>query len=226
MCDFSRLTILLTFVLSLILPTTIQAKSAIQQSVPKPFNAEEAFSVQSAYLRNLMLDFYECQPESLLKNTKVSKEEFVQWVFEGPFNWKFEAINRRQGIAALMLSFNTEYQGDRVLPLITGLYTALLKAYGGKNEYTFITPVNPHQQLIIAAHNVALSATKLQGMDKENVGMYQSANCADKIQRHLDLVQYQLLADYRILASQSLDSKNDLRQEACCAKDAFISTED
>lgn len=223
MCDSSRFILLLTLVLSLMAPL-IQAKSALPQSAPKSFNAEDAFSVQSTRLQNLMLDFYECQPQSLLRNTKVSKEEFVQWVFEGPFNWKFDAIRNRQSVAALRLSFNTEYQGDRVLPLITGLYTMLLKAYGGKNEYTFITPVNPHQ-LMIAAHNVELGVVKLHKIEQESVGLYQSESCSAKIFNHFDEISQQLQDDYKTLTNERMISEEVMTSGTDNANNDFMPIE-
>lgn len=131
------------------------------------FNAKEAFSLHIADLRTLMLNLYECQPQDLQKSTKVSKEEFVQWVFEGPFSWQFDTIKNVQSIEALTLSFSQAYQGDRILPLITGLYTMLLQAYGGKNEYTFAAATP--QKLSIAAQNIAISAAKLSSKSLNNV---------------------------------------------------------
>ncbi|MEQ1766190.1 MAG: hypothetical protein ABL859_02065, partial [Methylotenera sp.] len=110
----------------------------------KSFIANDEFSLHSSALRDLMLTLYQCNPHELQKSTKVSKEEFVQWVFEGPFGWKFDAIRNKQTLDALSLSLNPEYQADRVLPLVTGLYTMILNSYGGETEYRFTQPINPN----------------------------------------------------------------------------------
>lgn len=145
----------------------------------KAFNAKSAFDMHSTQLRQLMLALYECQPQALQKSTKVSKEEFVQWVFEGPFGWRFDAIKNTQSIEALTLSFSQEYQGDRVLPFITGLYTMLLQAYGGKNEYTF-EATNP-QKLTIAAQNIHIISAKLKRGNLEKIEANYNEHCYAQI---------------------------------------------
>ena len=47
-------------------------------------------------------------------------------------NWKFRKINNAQDIDALDQVFDDDFKGDRVLSLITGLYTMLIKAHGNK----------------------------------------------------------------------------------------------
>jgi len=185
--------------------SSIQAKPTSQKNSPKQFSAADAFSIQSASLRSLMLELYECQPQSLQKSTKVSKEEFVQWVFEGPFSWKFDAIKNTQTIEALTLSFNEEYQGDRVLPLITGLYTMLLQAYGGKNEYTFTETINP-QKLAIAAQNIEISTAKLLSVKHDNNEPLLSENCNKNVKRMLNDISIHMVADGLRLAKEALST--------------------
>lgn len=181
---------------------TPQLTFAVSTNQTKPsskaFNAKDAFDLHSTELRKLMLAFYECQPQSLQKNTKVSKEEFVQWVFEGPFDWKFDSIKNTQSIEALTLSFSQEYQGDRVLPLITGLYTMLLQAYGGKNEYTF-EAANPHK-LNIAAQNINIIMAKLLNVKHENNETNANQNCHPQI---LSLIANRVNADAKKLDQSS-----------------------
>jgi hypothetical protein len=127
---------------------------------PTTAKVREAFKMQSNDLRHLMLQLYQCNQKDLLKSTKVSAEELVQWVFEGPFGWKFDAIRQAQSIDALSLSFSEKYQGDRVLPLITGLHTMLVQAYGGENEFRFTKTLLP-KNLIDAARNIEITRWKL-----------------------------------------------------------------
>src|SRR5690606_24303139 len=104
-----------------------------------------------------MLELYRLNPGELRKSTQVSAEEYIQWVFEGPFGWKFDAIRGLQGVDALELVYSAEYQGDRVLPLIAGLHTMLVRAYGGETEFRFPRSADV-QDLYIAAHNIDLAA--------------------------------------------------------------------
>ncbi|HPH06950.1 MAG TPA: hypothetical protein PL131_13850 [Methylotenera sp.] len=161
-----------------------------------------------------MLDFYECQPQALQKSTKVSKEEFVQWVFEGPFSWRFDAIKNVQSIEALALSFSQAYQGDRVLPLITGLYTMLLQAYGGKNEYTFKVP-NP-QNLSIATRNIDIVTAKLLMENQENNYFDVNETCRIKVRQALNELAKQVNIDASKIDSSTQTSKliNPLEKDA------------
>ena len=192
--------ILIVIALPCIFTPQLTFAASTNQTKPssKAFNAKDAFDLHSTELRKLMLAFYECQPQSLQKNTKVSKEEFVQWVFEGPFGWKFDSIKNTQSIEALTLSFSQEYQGDRVLPLITGLYTMLLQAYGGKNEYTF-EAANP-QKLNIAAQNINIIMAKLLNVKHENNETNANQNCHPQI---LSLIANRVNADAKKLDQSS-----------------------
>lgn len=111
-------------------------------------------------LRLLMVKLYYANPELLRKISEVTPEEFAAWAFEGPFGWKFDAIQQAQGLDALALAFQESYQRDRVLPLVTGLQTMLVTAYGGETEYRFIKAAEP-QQLYRCARNIELVGQKL-----------------------------------------------------------------
>lgn len=115
--------------------------------------ASTAVELHSNALRNIMRTLYLYNPEELKKSTTVSAEEMVQWTFEGPFNWKFDAIRKLQGTKALELGFDQSYRGDRILPLVTGVQTMLIKAYGGETEFRFTAEPNP-EYLHRAALNI------------------------------------------------------------------------
>lgn len=104
-------------------------------------------------LRAAMLALYRYNPEILQQSTTVSAEEMTQWVFEGPFNWKFDAIHKIQGVEALALSVDPAFTGDRILALVTGLETMLTKAYGGSSAFRFDGAIEA-QNLSNAAHNI------------------------------------------------------------------------
>ena len=137
-----------------------QHQSKIANAETRKIAPRQAFKMQSDTLRKLMLQLYECNPKDLHKSTKVSAEELVQWVFEGPFGWKFEAIKQAQSVNAISLSFDENYQGDRVLSLITGLHTMLVKAYGGENEFKFTKRISP-ENLQLAIQNIEVTKFKL-----------------------------------------------------------------
>lgn len=179
-----------------------KTKNLTDIGVQKQFSAANEFSTHSTALRDLMLELYQCNPETLGMNTRVSKEEYVQWVFEGPFDWKFDAIRNVQSTEALTLSFSAEYQGDRVLPFITGLYTMLLQAYGGKNEFTFTESSNP-QKMSIALQNIEISTAKFLKLKQGNSNPYLNENCNNNVKRMLDDISKHIDADCRRVAKNT-----------------------
>lgn len=119
--------------LSLVLFFAIQIPFAVSNdSVLSP---KQQMSAHTADLRTLMRTLYAIYPKELAKSTKVSAREFTEWVFEGKANWKFEAVRRLQGKAAMALWDDPDYQSDLILPMIVGLESRLFMAYGAQNEY-------------------------------------------------------------------------------------------
>jgi hypothetical protein len=86
------------------------------------------FEQLAASLQQWMEQVYLSNPSELYKSTQVSPREMAEWVFHGPFNWKFDAIRSLQGSEALQLSVSDDFPGDRILAFTTGTYT-LLSAY-------------------------------------------------------------------------------------------------
>lgn len=111
-------------------------------------------------LRLLMTKLYKRNPRELKKSTSGTVDEMVGWVFEGGHRWRFSKINEVQGVDAMHLAFRSDYSGDRVLPFIVGLYTMLVKAHGGKNEFFLLDSIDP-QSVYNAARNIEIAAWKL-----------------------------------------------------------------
>lgn len=111
-------------------------------------------------LRLLMTKLYKRNPRELAKSTSGSLEQMVDWVFEGSHGWRFKAIGHARDVEAIHLAFRADYQGDRVLPFIVGLYTMLVKAHGGKSEFYLLDSLEP-QHLYNAARNIEIAVWKL-----------------------------------------------------------------
>lgn len=126
-------------------------------------------------LRTLMIKLYKRNPKELRKSTSGTVDDMVGWVFEGNHGWKFKAIKGVQGTDALYLAFNPDYQGDRVLPLIVGLQTMLIKAHGGKTEFYLTDSIDP-QNVYNAARNVEIAAWKLSTTRDVNGRLYLLTN--------------------------------------------------
>jgi len=111
-------------------------------------------------LKLLMIKFYKKNPNQLKKSTSDNAEKMTNWVFNGDHNWEFKRINNAQGIDALNLVFNDNFEGDRVLSLIAGLYTMLIKAHGDKKEFYMFDSLDP-QKIYNASRNFEIIIWKL-----------------------------------------------------------------
>ena len=111
-------------------------------------------------LKVLMLKFYKKNPNQLKKSTSDNAEKMTNWVFNGDHNWKFKKINNAQDIDALNQVFDDNFKGDRVLSLITGLYTMLIKAHGNKKEFYIFDSLDP-QKIYNASRNIEIIVWKL-----------------------------------------------------------------
>lgn len=135
-------------------------------------------------LRLLMTKLYKRNPRELRKSTSDSVDVMVDWVFEGNHGWKFKKINDAQGTEALYMAFSPDYQGDRVLPLIVGLQTMLIKAHGGKSEFYMTDSVDP-QSIYNVARNVEIAVWKLSNARDEHGQLFLLTNELNEQERNL-----------------------------------------
>lgn len=135
-------------------------------------------------MKLLMTKLYKRNPRELRKSTSGTVEEMVDWVFEGDHGWKFKRINEVQDTEAIYLSFSPDYEGDRVLPFIVGLYTMMLKAHGGKTEFFLTDSIDP-QSVYNAARNVEIADWKLSNARDAKGQLYLLTNELNENERNL-----------------------------------------
>ncbi|HEU0282298.1 MAG TPA: hypothetical protein VFQ99_00815 [Gallionella sp.] len=138
----------------------------------------------SQSLRVLMTKLYKRNPRELKKSTSGSAEDMVRWVFEGRQDWRFQAINNAEGTDAIQQAFKPEFQGDRVLSLIVGIQTMLIKAHGGKTEFFITDSIDP-QNVYNAARNIEIAVWKLSNARDETGQFYLLTNEINGIERNL-----------------------------------------
>jgi len=117
-----------------------------------------------------MLKLYKRNPNQLAKSTTDNAETMVNWVFDGDteHHWQFKSIENKQGISAIRLAFQENYQGDRVLPFIVGMVTMYQQVHGNKEAFYFTDSIDP-QSLYNVARNVEIAMWKLASeKDAEN----------------------------------------------------------
>ena len=111
-------------------------------------------------LKILMLKLYKRNPNQLKKTTSDNAEQAVNWFFNGSHKWDFKQINNATDFKAVYQAFDTEFDGDRVLSLMTGLYTMMVKAHGDKTEFFITDSIDP-QNLYNMARNIEISVWML-----------------------------------------------------------------
>lgn len=146
--------------------------------------ADVEMQENSLSLRVLMTKLYKRNPGELRKSTPGSAEDMVKSVFEGRQDWRFPAINEAQGTEAIQQAFKPEFQGDRVLSLIVGIQTMLIKAHGGKTEFFFTDSIEP-QNIYNAARNIEITVWKLSNARDEAGRLYLLTNEINDTERNL-----------------------------------------
>lgn len=135
-------------------------------------------------LRRLMLKLYKRNPRELKKSSAASAEERVSQVFDGRTDWKMVENDGMQEIDAIHQAFRPDYSGDRVLSLIIGLQTMMIKAHGGKSEFYFTDSIDP-QALYNAARNVEIAVWKLSSARDEQGQLMLLTNEISETDRNL-----------------------------------------
>jgi len=126
-------------------------------------------------LRVLMTKLYKRNPRELKKSTASNVEVWVNAVFTNQHGWQFVEIGKAQGTDAIQQAFKPEYSGDRVLSLIAGIQTMLIKAHGGKSEFYLTDTVDP-QNVYNAARNIEIAVWKLSNARDDKGELYLLTN--------------------------------------------------
>ena len=152
-------------------------KGSLSQLTKTDFDRMADYEIKenTESLKILALKFYKRNPVELRKTTSDSPEVTVNWLFTSQHNWKFKEINDAQGIEALNQVFDENFKGDRVLSLITGLYTMLIIAHDNQKEFDMFDSLDP-QLIYNAARNVEVIVWRLSTKKKKNGELFLVTN--------------------------------------------------
>ena len=162
------------------------ANQLVKNDFDRMADVELAENIQS--LRILMIKLYKRNPRQLVKSTPDPVDKMVNWVFDGEsqHQFKFRAIDNKQGTDAIFLAFDANYQGDRVLPFIVGLHTMLLSAHGGKKDFYLTDSINP-QNIYNAARNIEIASWKLSTSRDVDGHLHLLTNEITQLERNLSV---------------------------------------
>ena len=113
------------------------------------------------YLGNLMVKLYRRNPRELKKSKYPEIKQNIDRVFNQVHNWQFPELDNKKGVEAIYLTFDEEYQGDRVFSFTVGLASMVMSAYGYKREFYMFDTADP-QRLYNSARNIEIAIWKLE----------------------------------------------------------------
>ncbi len=111
--------------------------------------------------RELAIKLYKRNPSELAKappGTTVTKR--IQQLLDTPRTRRFSELSGAEEIKAIQLSFNEEFQGDRVFALMVGISGMLNAAYNYQDEFFLLDAID-QQKLYNSARNLEIIAWQL-----------------------------------------------------------------
>ena len=110
-------------------------------------------------LRRLARKLYLRNPREWRKSAD-SLDEAMATIFSFDHGWRFDELDNRRDIAALMLAFEPDFAGDRVKAFIVGLSSMVQTAFGNQVGFYMLNELEP-QAFYNVARNVEIAAWKL-----------------------------------------------------------------
>jgi hypothetical protein len=118
-------------------------------------------------LRELMVKLYKRNPRELKKSELKLPEENLVRLFDLEHTWDFPELAGKYDVDLINLTFNEEYQGDRVFAFIAGLMSMIMKSYNYQSEFYMFDTVEP-QKLYNCARNIEIAVWKLSNNRDSN----------------------------------------------------------
>ncbi len=112
-------------------------------------------------LKELMVKLYKRNPRELKKSELKLPQEHIVRLFDLEHKWDFPEFEGKHDVELIKLTFNEEYQGDRVFVFIAGLLSMIMKSYDYKSEFYMLDTVEP-QKLYNCARNIEIAIWKLE----------------------------------------------------------------
>ncbi len=118
-------------------------------------------------LRELMIKLYKRNPRELKKSQLKLPEEHLVRLFDLEHTWDFPELEGKYDVGLINLTFNKDYQGDRVFAFVAGLMSMIMKSYNYKSEFYMFDTVEP-QKLYNCARNIEIAVWKLSNNTDSN----------------------------------------------------------
>lgn len=129
--------------------------------------ADEFIAESRREVRELLVKLYKRNPDQLAKIPGMTVEGRLAQLRVARGQLDFPELDNLQGIDAMNLTFDPDFQGDRVFALIVGLGGMLRQAYSYKPELFIHDQLNS-AALMTSARNVEVLVWKLKNTRKPN----------------------------------------------------------
>ncbi len=111
-------------------------------------------------LRTLMVKLYKRNPNQLKKSPFNDIDKNISRVFDKHHDWSFRQLDYKESVDAINMTFDDNYQGDRVFLFVVGLSSMLMASYGDKTDF-YISHRVDGQSLYNSARNIEIAVWKL-----------------------------------------------------------------
>lgn len=126
-------------------------------------------------LKELMHKLYARNPRELKKSPFLNAEESQHKLFSYSPGAVHAEFMKMSGIEALNLSFDKDYEGDRVFMLVAGLRTMIFESYQYKKEFFMLDSLDA-QKLYNSARNIEIANWKLRKYKNEQGELFLLSN--------------------------------------------------
>ena len=137
--------------------------------------ADFHFEEVNNYLKTLMIKLYKRNPSELKKNSNETIDSRMKIIFQYENDLRFEELGNKQGIEAMLLTFEETYRGDRVFSLVAGLARMILKSYNDQREFYIIDTLD-QQKLYNSARNIEILVWRLSNKKKSSGQLFLLTN--------------------------------------------------
>lgn len=107
-----------------------------------------------------MIKLYKRNPRELKKSELELPQEHIVRLFELEHTWDFPELEGKYDMELISLTFNEDYQGDRVFAFVAGLMSMIMKSYNYQSDFYMFDTVEP-QKLYNCARNIEIAVWKL-----------------------------------------------------------------
>ena len=129
--------------------------------------ADEFIEETRAAVQELVVKLYKRNPAQLQKNPGMTIDGRLAQLRVHRNQLNFTELGGKQGIEAMLMSFDPDFSGDRVFALVVGLGSMLREAYSYKSEM-FLTDQLEANVLRVSARNVEVLLWRLKNTRKPN----------------------------------------------------------